>query len=87
MASPAKNLPGLLSTALLVSSAFLSHALALPGHAHSATLLKRQAEVRDEYDYIVVGGGTVGLTIADRLTEDGTSTDHPPSPSRESPAV
>lgn len=24
----------------------------------------------DEFDYIIVGGGTAGLTVADRLTED-----------------
>ncbi len=30
------------------------------------------------YDYIVVGGGTSGLTVADRLTEDGTSESSPP---------
>lgn len=25
----------------------------------------------DDFDYIIVGGGTAGLTVADRLTEDG----------------
>lgn len=24
----------------------------------------------DKYDYVIVGGGTSGLTVADRLTED-----------------
>lgn len=33
--------------------------------------LVRQTDVRSEYDYIVVGGGTAGLTVADRLTESG----------------
>ncbi|KAK3372256.1 GMC oxidoreductase-like protein [Podospora didyma] len=38
--------------------------------AHSA-ILTRGADVDAEYDYIIVGGGTAGLTVADRLTENG----------------
>ncbi|PGH14497.1 hypothetical protein AJ79_02990 [Helicocarpus griseus UAMH5409] len=44
-------------------------ATAAPGIAKYATLIERQ-EVGDTYDYIIVGGGTAGLTVADRLTED-----------------
>jgi len=32
--------------------------------------VKRQiSQLRDRYDFIVAGGGTTGLTVADRLTE------------------
>ncbi|KAK0708019.1 GMC oxidoreductase-domain-containing protein [Lasiosphaeris hirsuta] len=34
-----------------------------------STLLERGDQLRTEYGYIVVGGGTAGLTVADRLTE------------------
>lgn len=35
--------------------------------------IKDRQEVADEYDYIIVGGGTSGLTVGDRLTADGES--------------
>ncbi len=42
--------------------------------AHSishTTIVERAEELLPEYDYIIIGGGTSGLTVADRLTEDG----------------
>tara|TARA_R110002003_G_scaffold48_45_gene4274 strand:- start:2834 stop:3043 length:210 start_codon:yes stop_codon:yes gene_type:complete len=33
------------------------------------------------YDYVIVGGGTSGLTVADRLTENGKRTTPLSSPS------
>jgi len=32
--------------------------------------IKRQvSELRDRYDFVIAGGGTAGLTVADRLTQ------------------
>jgi len=32
--------------------------------------IKRQvSELRDRYDFMIAGGGTAGLTVADRLTQ------------------
>ncbi|KAK3332867.1 hypothetical protein B0T19DRAFT_457854 [Cercophora scortea] len=35
---------------------------------------KTPRDVRQSYDYVIIGGGTAGLTVADRLTEDGKTT-------------
>jgi hypothetical protein len=36
-----------------------------------ARVLKDGEAVNESYDYVVIGGGTAGLTVGDRLTEDG----------------
>ncbi|KAF2629155.1 GMC oxidoreductase [Macroventuria anomochaeta] len=40
----------------------------------SATVKRDVEDLAKEYDYIVVGAGTAGTTVADRLTENYTKT-------------
>ncbi|KAJ4406553.1 hypothetical protein N0V91_004495 [Didymella pomorum] len=47
---------------------------ALPAQWRTAILKRGVTDLAKEYDYIVVGAGTAGTTIGDRLTEDGTKT-------------
>ena len=42
--------------------------------ADRATIIDSHSELKARYDYIVVGGGTSGLTVAYRLTEDSSGT-------------
>lgn len=49
-------------------------ALAIPAsHADRAVLLHGAEQLREKYDYVVVGGGTSGLVVANRLTQDPES--------------
>lgn len=41
---------------------------AIPLHAQAAQIKRQSSGVESHYDYIVVGGGTSGLTVANRLS-------------------
>lgn len=49
---------------------------ALQVASYNALVIGRNTPLSDSYDFVVVGGGTSGLTVADRLTENPKS----PSP-------
>lgn len=38
-----------------------------------AQIVGRGVSLQSSYDYVIIGGGTSGLTVADRLTEDPSS--------------
>jgi choline dehydrogenase len=60
----------------------LSFLLALNGETSWAyprdsppwTHIHHRRDLEKSYDYVIIGGGTAGLTVADRLTEDGETT-------------
>ncbi len=41
--------------------------------APHAQIVGREAALNASYDFVIIGGGTSGLTVADRLTENPDS--------------
>lgn len=58
------------TTAALLQAAALIFADRTPSLGYPE-IFTRGEDVQDQYDYVIVGGGTAGLTVADRLTENG----------------
>ncbi|CAI4212088.1 unnamed protein product [Parascedosporium putredinis] len=55
-----------LLTAFSAGSAVLGLVEALPRISNFSR--RQAAELRAEYDFVIIGGGTAGLTVADRLS-------------------
>ena len=47
----------------------LTHGVA--GRVANANIVERAEQLKDTYDYVIAGGGTAGLTVADRLSASG----------------
>ncbi|KAL5121353.1 hypothetical protein ACEQ8H_000821 [Pleosporales sp. CAS-2024a] len=58
---------------LIIALAFSTIVQALPSWSN-AEVKQGATDVAKEYDYIVVGAGTAGTTVADRLSENGKQT-------------
>lgn len=58
------------TTKMLLLSALLVVPLVAPVSSVPHPTAKRQvSQLRESYDFVIAGGGTCGLTVADRLTE------------------
>lgn len=64
-------MPQFTSASLLSALSLVVVGLAAP--LDNARIIGRDTSLLSCYDYIVVGGGTSGLVVADRLTEDSSS--------------
>src|SRR5438034_1218804 len=70
------NSPSLEGTDMLTHISVLLFALEVARGAiiaPRAQIIGRKAVLKTSYDFVIIGGGTSGLTVADRLTENPRS--------------
>lgn len=67
----------LLYKVLFLLTALLHQISAWPTTSAYANIRSRADQIKSGYDYIIVGGGTSGLTVGDRLSEGGKCMSHP----------
>jgi choline dehydrogenase len=54
---------------MLLPSVVIASFAALATALQHAAIKRQVSQLRDHYDFVIAGGGTSGLTLADRLTE------------------
>lgn len=59
---------------LCLALASFSYASPVVTLAPRAVVLEDASQLKSAYDYVVIGGGTSGLVVANRLTEDSAGT-------------
>ncbi|KIX01294.1 uncharacterized protein Z518_09019 [Rhinocladiella mackenziei CBS 650.93] len=67
-----RSQPLLLASLVAILSCSTAVALSVP--KIQARILDGPETLRESYDYVIIGGGTAGLTVGDRLSEDGETT-------------